>query len=56
MATGPTTAMTEREREKAETAIQKILVDLEEKTAQRIDSVDVDTRNFANCKIEIFFR
>lgn len=42
-------------RERAEKQIQKILIDLEEDTGQRLDMVEVDTRMFANCRVEIFF-
>lgn len=41
---------------RAELRIQRILNDLEEETGKEIDSVDVDCRNFANLKPEIFFR
>lgn len=40
---------------KAEIAIEKILINLENETGKTIDSVNVDTRNFANCNTEIFF-
>ncbi|SHJ68727.1 hypothetical protein SAMN05444159_1233 [Bradyrhizobium lablabi] len=42
-------------RAKAEIAIEKILLGLEHDTLLRIDQVQVDTRNFANCNVEIFF-
>lgn len=40
--------------EKAEKAIQKILIDLENDNNVEIESVDVDTRNFSNLRTEIF--
>lgn len=40
---------------KAEADIQRILLRLEEQVG-RIDHVEVDTRNFANCKTEIFLK
>ena len=43
-------------RAKAEIAIEKILLGLEHDTHCRIDHVNVDTRNFANCDVEIFFK
>ena len=39
----------------AENQIQKILLDLEEATGREIDVVQVDTRQFANLRVEIFF-
>lgn len=39
----------------AEERIQKILLDLEEEAGREIDAVQVDTRQFANLKVEIFF-
>ncbi|MEJ2116365.1 MAG: hypothetical protein P8Y36_00110 [Alphaproteobacteria bacterium] len=42
-------------REKAEEQIQRILIDLEEESGESIDVVQVDTRQFANLKVEIFF-
>ena len=44
-----------RALEDAEQYIQRILLELSEVTGKRIDHVDVDTRNFANYKTEIFF-
>ncbi len=38
----------------AEKAIQRILIDLENDFAVEIDQVQVDTRQFANLKPEIF--
>lgn len=38
----------------AEKRIQRILLDLEEEAGKRIDQVNVDTRNYANCSVEIF--
>jgi len=43
-------------RAKAEIAIEKILQGLEHDTMLKIDQVEVDTRNFANLNVEIFFR
>jgi len=48
--------MRDAARAKAEIAIEKILLDLEHDTMSTLDSVEVDTRNFANCNVEIFFR
>lgn len=42
--------------EKAEKAIQKILLSLEHDTMRRVDRIVIDTRNFANCSVEIFLR
>ena len=39
----------------AEEKIQRILIDLEEETGESIDAVQVDTRQFSNLKVEIFF-
>jgi hypothetical protein len=39
----------------AEQKIQRILLNLAEKVGKQIDRVDIDTRNFANYKTEIFF-
>lgn len=39
---------------KAELAIQKILLGLEHDTLLCIESVQVDTRNFSNMRVEIF--
>ena len=54
-----TPTLTDKEIEtacaKAEIAIEKILIDLENETGRMIGSVNVDTRNFANCNTEIFF-
>lgn len=41
--------------QRAETDIQRILLRLEEQVG-RIDHIEVDTRNFANCKTEIFLK
>lgn len=38
----------------AEVAIRKILIDLANETGRGISHVNVDTRNFANCAVEIF--
>ena len=45
----------EQRRQAAEAAIQSLLLDLEEFSERRIDHVRVDTRNFANLRVEIFF-
>ena len=37
----------------AERRIQRILIELEDETAKRIDLVEVDTRNFGQLKTEI---
>lgn len=42
-----------RELVLAEEAIQKILFALEERTNRSVDLVNVDTRNWANLKVEI---
>jgi len=42
-------------RARAEIAIESILLDLEE-AIEKIDRVNVDTRNFANLNVEIFFK
>jgi hypothetical protein len=42
-------------RAKAEAAIEKILIGLENDTGRRLDFVTVDTRNFARCDVEIWF-
>ena len=49
--------MTDRDdkRARAEIAIEHILLDLESAT-EKIDRVNVDTRNFANLNVEIFFK
>lgn len=54
--TKATEAAAENARAKAEIAIEKILHDLEHVTMLKIDSVEVDTRNFANLNVEIFFQ
>lgn len=41
--------------QEAEKRIQRTLLDLQEEVGARIDQVNVDTRNFANCGVEIFF-
>lgn len=38
----------------AERRIQSILLDLQDQIGERVDQVSVDTRNFANCKTEIY--
>lgn len=45
---------TEEMLEEAERRIQRLLLDLEEAAGKRIDQVNVDTRNYANCSVEIF--
>ena len=49
--------MTDRDdkRARAEIAIEHILLDLESRT-EKIERVNVDTRNFANMNVEIFFK
>jgi hypothetical protein len=42
-------------RAKAEIAIERILFALQEAT-EKIDHVEIDTRNFANLNVEIFFK
>lgn len=42
-------------RRQAQEKIQRILLDLEEDTGEIVDAVDVDTRQFANLRVEIFF-
>jgi len=49
-----TEAAIDAARAKAEIAIEKILLGLEYETMLRVDQVSVDTRNFANCDVEIF--
>ena len=49
-------AAADNARAKAKIAIEKILQGLEHDTMLKIDHVDVDTRNFANLNVEIFFR
>ncbi len=39
--------------EKAEEQIQKILIDLEEEASVEIESVEVDTRQFSNLRVQI---
>lgn len=41
---------------KAQETIKKALLDLESYTLKRVDYVNVDTRNFANCGTEIFLK
>lgn len=47
-------AAADNARAKAEIAIEKILLGLEQDTMLKIDRVDVDTRNFVNCNVAIF--
>lgn len=60
--TMPTTADTDRHVRHAATLkiaeekIQRTLINLEEETGCEIDAVQVDTRQFANLKPEIFLR
>lgn len=42
--------------EKAEKAIQRVLLELEEETGKRVVIVEVDTRNFANLATSIFVK
>lgn len=44
----------DRYLKEAEHRIQGILLDLEAETGRSIDCVNVDTRNFGNCRVEIF--
>ena len=60
--TKPSAALTEaieaaadNARAKAEIAIERILQGLEHDTMLKIDQVQIDTRNFANLNVEIFF-
>lgn len=39
----------------AEEKIQRILLDLEDVVGEDVNSVDVDTRQFANLRVEIWF-
>lgn len=43
-------------RTQAERRIRAILVELEEAEEREVDQVRVDTRNFANLTVEIFFK
>lgn len=50
--------MTDKQIERIKAAaerVQNILLDLQEDVGGLIDQVRVDTRNFANCSVEIFF-
>lgn len=38
----------------AEKRIQRVLRDLQEEVGGRVNEVNVDTRNYANCLVEIF--
>jgi hypothetical protein len=49
-------AAADNARAKAEIAIEKILRGLEHDTMLKIDQVQIDTRNFAELNVEIFFR
>lgn len=49
-------AAADNARAKAEIAIEKILHALEHDTMLKIDQVQVDTRNFSNLNVEIFFQ
>lgn len=42
-------------RKAAEKLISAALLELEEKTGRKIEAVDVDTRQFANLRVNIFF-
>jgi hypothetical protein len=46
----------EKATEKAEQTIRKALLDLEHATMKRVDHVNIDTRNYANCKTEVFLK
>jgi hypothetical protein len=48
--------MRDAQLRKAEAAIREILLDLENDNNVRVDSVEVDTRNFANCAVEIHLK
>ncbi|HWE19649.1 MAG TPA: hypothetical protein VG758_21110 [Hyphomicrobiaceae bacterium] len=43
----------ERACRSTEKTIQKLLLDLENDTLRRVAQVTVDTRNFANCAVDI---
>lgn len=45
----------DRKIKEAEEAIRKILIDLQDAIGEEIESVNVDTRNFANLATEIWF-
>lgn len=45
----------ERKLKAAEQAIQVILLELEEQTGEKVDLVKVDTLNFTNLNVEVFF-
>lgn len=45
----------EQALKRAEDKIQKVLLDLQNETGERVDLVRVDTRNFANLSVEVFF-
>jgi hypothetical protein len=42
--------------EALEKKIQKLLLEFEEEHGHRVDQVNVDTRNFANCTVEVQLR
>lgn len=42
--------------EKIERAIQKLLIDFVADTGRQIDSVRVDTREYANLSVEVFLK
>ena len=54
--TRATEAAIDNARAKAEIAIEKILQGLESDSGIEIDQVQVDTRNFSNLNVEIFFK
>lgn len=48
---------TDRDRKikQAEEAIRRLLLDLQDEIGERVERVEVDTRNFANLATEIWF-
>lgn len=46
----------EKRLEKIERAIQKLLIDFVADTGRQIDSVRVDTREYANLSVEVFLK
>lgn len=51
-----TCSLVEGACDKAEKAIQKILLDLQDELGVRVVAANVDTRNYANCAVEIFVK
>jgi len=43
-------------RSEAEIKVKSILLDLEAATGLRVGHVEVDTHNFTNCEVEIWFK